>query len=91
LIQSNKVLSVNGHESGMTICEVLASFVLRASYDDLSREARMQLKIRALDSFGCALGAMDSPPVRLLKKHTDDFGVNPQCSLARGGCTPPMI
>ncbi len=73
----------------MTICEELASFVLRASYDDLSPEARMQLKIRVLDSLGCAIGAMDGPPVRLLKKQTDDFGGNPQCSLIGGGRTSP--
>jgi 2-methylcitrate dehydratase len=73
----------------MTICEELASFVMRASYDDLSPEARIQLKIRVLDSLGCAIGAMDGPPVRLLKEQTVDFGGNPQCSLVGGGRTAP--
>jgi 2-methylcitrate dehydratase len=73
----------------MTVCEELASFVLRASYEDLSPEARTQLKIRVLDSLGCAIGAMDGPPVRLLKKQTVDFGGNPLCSLIGGGRTSP--
>jgi 2-methylcitrate dehydratase len=88
-VREFKVLSGYGQESGMTICEELASFVLRASYDDLSDEARRQLKIRVLDSLGCAIGAMDGPPVRLLKKQTVDFGGNPQCSLFGGGRTSP--
>jgi 2-methylcitrate dehydratase len=34
----------------MTIAERLAGFAARASYDDLSEEAREQLRIRVLDS-----------------------------------------
>ena len=44
----------------MTISRQLATFVSRASYDDLSQQARHQLKIRILDSIGCAIGAQAS-------------------------------
>jgi 2-methylcitrate dehydratase PrpD len=36
--------------------EKLAAFVCRASYDAFSPYARQQLKIRLLDSIGCAIG-----------------------------------
>ena len=42
----------------MTLVEQLAAFVTRAAYDDLSPEARAQLKIRVLDSLACAVGAL---------------------------------
>ena len=46
----------------MTLVEQLAALVVRASFDELSAEARDQLKIRILDSLGCAIGAlMDNP------------------------------
>ena len=41
----------------MTKAEELARFVVRANYSDLSREAVQNLKIRVLDSLGCAIGA----------------------------------
>ena len=50
----------------MTEVERLAEFVVRASYDDLSEAARDQLKIRVLDSLGCAIGAMSGEPVQLV-------------------------
>ncbi len=51
----------------MTIAEQLASFVVWASYDELSREAREQLKIRVLDGLGCAIGALGGEPIRILR------------------------
>jgi len=42
----------------MTLVEQLAALVVRASFDELSAEARDQLKIRILDSLGCAIGAL---------------------------------
>ncbi len=47
----------------MTEVEQLADFVVRASYDDLSEAARQQLKIRVLDSLGCAIGSVDGEPI----------------------------
>ncbi len=46
----------------MTEVERLANFVVRASYADFSAAAREQLKIRILDSLGCAVGALSAGP-----------------------------
>ena len=73
----------------MTLAEELASFVVRASYDDLSEGARDQLKIRLLDSLGCAIGALDGEPIRLLREHIRDFGGEGHCTLIGGGRTSP--
>lgn len=73
----------------MTGAEALAEFTLRASYDGLSELAAMQLKIRILDSLACAIGALDSEPVRLVREQMEDFGGNGLCGLIGGGRTAP--
>jgi len=73
----------------MTQAEQLAEFVQRASYDGLSEPARAQLKIRILDALGCAIGALEGEPVRLLRAQTDDFGGAGKCGLIGGGRTAP--
>ncbi len=73
----------------MTHAERLATFVLRASYDDLSEAARQQLKIRVLDALGCAIGAVEGEPVRLVRAQIDEFGGTTQCTLIGGGRTAP--
>ena len=57
----------------MKYTEQLAKFVSRASFGDLSSAARMQLKIRVLDSLGCAIGAIGSDPVQLVRKRVEEF------------------
>ncbi len=71
----------------MTHAERLAAFVVRASYDDLSEAARQQLRIRVLDSLGCAIGAQDGEPIRMVRAHVEEFGGAPQCTLIGGGRT----
>ena len=73
----------------MTRVEELAAFVRRTRYEDLSADARQQLKIRILDALGCAFGALDGPPVAMLRTHLADFGGNPLVSLIGGGKTAP--
>ena len=73
----------------MTVAEELARFVVKASYDDLSDAARMALKIRILDSLGCAVGALDGEPVKLVREQLDDFGGTGHCGLIGGGRTAP--
>ncbi|MBI3624568.1 MAG: MmgE/PrpD family protein [Candidatus Rokubacteria bacterium] len=51
----------------MTLVEQLAAFVTRASHSDLSETAREQLKIRVLDSLGCAIAALDGEPLRMIR------------------------
>lgn len=67
----------------------LADFVVRASLEELSQEARDQLKLRILDSLGCAVGALGGEPVQMIRAQLDDFGGREQCSLIGGGRTAP--
>ncbi len=57
----------------MTEVERLAAFATRASCEMLSGAAREQLKIRALDALGCAIGALDGEPVRLIGQYVHEF------------------
>jgi 2-methylcitrate dehydratase len=73
----------------MTHAEQLATFVVGASYDDLSEAARQQLKIRVLDGLGCAIGALNGEPIRLLKMQIEEFGGSENSTLIGGGKTSP--
>ena len=73
----------------MTSVEQLGRFVVARSWDDLSEAARLELKIRILDSLGCALGALDAPPVRAIRLQLDELGGSPLCTLIGGGATAP--
>jgi 2-methylcitrate dehydratase len=67
----------------------LARFVVARSWDDLTEPARWELKIRVLDAVGCALGALDAPPVRAIRAQVDELGGRPLCTLVGGGATAP--
>ncbi len=73
----------------MTKVEELAKFVVEASFDDLSAEVKKELKIRLLDSLGCAIGALHAEPIRMLRRQIQDFGGSRQCTLIGGGKTAP--
>ncbi len=73
----------------MAYVEKLAEFVVRAAYEDLSEDARQQLKIRVLDALGCAIGAVDGRPVQLIRQQVEDFGGAPQCTLIGGERSSP--
>ena len=73
----------------MTEVQKLAKFVSSRSYNDLSKDAIRELKIRLLDSLGCAIGALKGEPIKLLKEQLDDFGGKPLASLIGGGKTAP--
>src|SRR6266853_659091 len=73
----------------MTQVEQLAAFVVRTTYEDLSEEARQQLKIRIVDALGCAIGALEGPPLNMLRAQLEDFGGNPLATLIGGGMTAP--
>jgi 2-methylcitrate dehydratase len=73
----------------MTEVQRLAAFVQRASYDELSEDARRQLKVRVLDALGCALGAVGAEPMSMIRAQLDDFGGRQLCSLIGGGSTAP--
>ncbi len=73
----------------MTHAEQLAAFVVRSSYADLSKTARQHLKIRLLDALGCAIGALEGEPVRLIRAHIDEFGGTERSTMIGGGRTAP--
>ena len=73
----------------MTHAEELAAFVIDAGFEDFSEPALQQLKIRVLDSLGCAIGALDGDPIRMIRSHLDDFGGSEHCTLIGGGRTAP--
>lgn len=73
----------------MTIAEQLAAFAVRASYEDLSAEARLQLKVRVLDSLGCAIGALGGEPVKLVRQQVEEFSGSEHCTLIGGGRSAP--
>jgi 2-methylcitrate dehydratase len=73
----------------MTLVEQLAAFARRVRYEDMSVEARQQLKIRVLDALGCAFGALEGPPIMLLRAQLEDFGGKPLATVIGGGKTAP--
>ena len=73
----------------MTAVERLARFVVARSWDDISDPARRELKIRILDALGCALGALDAPPVRAVRGVVDELGGRHLCTLIGGGRSAP--
>ena len=73
----------------MTVVEEMAAFVVRTSLGSLSEAGRLQLKIRILDTLGCALGALDAPPVRNVKQFVTDFSPDGPCTLIGGGWSAP--
>jgi 2-methylcitrate dehydratase len=47
------------------------------------------MKIRILDSIGCAIGAIGAPPVEMIGRHTTEFGESNRCTLIGGGRAAP--
>jgi 2-methylcitrate dehydratase len=88
MARSSSIAAV-GEERYQTRSEQLASFVEHAAWEDISPAAREALKIRVLDSLGCAFGAMNGIPVRLIRENIEEFGGNPLCTLIGGGHTAP--
>jgi 2-methylcitrate dehydratase len=65
----------------MTEVERLAEFAVGARYEDLSTEARKELKIRILDALGCAIAATDATPIHLVRAHLAEFHAGGPCTL----------
>jgi 2-methylcitrate dehydratase len=78
-----------GKDDAMTCARNLAAFVCRSAYEDLSETAREQLKIRILDSLGCAVGAVEGEPVRIIRQYLTEFEPQGKCTLIGGGTAAP--
>jgi 2-methylcitrate dehydratase len=72
-----------------TIDQALSRFVVDAAYENISVQARQQIKAHILDAVGCAIAALDAPPIRALKAQIDEFGGKPLVSLLGGGKSAP--
>jgi 2-methylcitrate dehydratase len=75
----------------MTHVERIAQFATRASFDALSLKAREQIKIRILDSLGCAIGALEGRPIRRIRKLVGELDPSGQCTLIAGGHARPDL
>lgn len=73
----------------MTEVQQLAKYTHSRQFSDLSPDAVNALKIRLLDSLGCAIGALEGAPIRRIKAQIDDFGGKPLVTLIGGGKTAP--
>ena len=72
-----------------TQVEELAQFVGRSRWDEISEPAGEQLKLRVLDSLGCALGALDGEPVVMVREQVEEFGGAPLSTLIGTGGSAP--
>ena len=73
-----------------TMVEQLADWVHQVDTSMLSDDAIEALKGRVLDSIGCAIGALEGPPVKSIKQMTEMLGGNEQVTLIGGGKTNPV-
>jgi 2-methylcitrate dehydratase len=73
----------------VTVARDIAAFAARASWGALSPRARHALKIRVLDSLGCAVAATgDRPPTSYVRSLLGDLGGAPTCTLIGGARAP---
>jgi 2-methylcitrate dehydratase len=75
----------------VTLAAELAEYVARATWEDLPEAAVGALKIRILDSLGCALGALGGEPPGRIRGQVSDFGGDPHCTLIGGGASAPDL
>jgi 2-methylcitrate dehydratase len=69
----------------VTVVRDIAAFAARASWGALSARARDALRIRILDSLGCAFAATgDRPPTTSVRSLLSDLGGAPMCTLIGG-------
>lgn len=73
----------------MLLAHELASFVVNSSYRDMSDQVVNALKIRIMDSIGCAIGAIGSAPIKMILSQISDFDSTGHCTLIAGGKASP--
>ncbi len=61
--------------------EQLAQFACAARYEELSDDAREQLKLRVLDSLGCAFGALGADVPEMVRKQVVELGGTPLATM----------
>ena len=69
----------------MTQVEQLGALASGASYDAFSRNACEDLKIRLIDSLGCAVGALVAKPIKIIRYQIHEFNGSGLCTCIGGG------
>ena len=87
----HEVISQAERGSLMTKAEELADFAVGANFKDLSSQAVHQLKIRLLDSVGCAIAALGQGPTPVIRDHIREFCPQGNCTMIGGGQTSPDL
>ena len=64
-----------------TVAEDVGKWVAELRYDDLPPQIVQKAKRVLLDTLGCALGAIDAPPVRIAQQVAAVQGGNPQATV----------
>ncbi len=72
-----------------TEVERLATFAVRARYEQIPDAARTQLKVRILDALACAIGALGSGVVGAIRRVEQTIGPGTGCTLIGGGVAAP--
>ncbi|MFB3915258.1 MAG: MmgE/PrpD family protein [Terriglobales bacterium] len=75
----------------MTQAEQIAAFSHTASYDQLDAHTRDQLRIRILDSFGCAIGALTGDVPERVRTYVQELTLDGGCMLIGGGRSRPDL
>ncbi|HET7621894.1 MAG TPA: MmgE/PrpD family protein [Gemmatimonadaceae bacterium] len=73
----------------MVLVRQLADFAARSDFSELSDQARLQLRIRILDSIGCALGALGSGTIARVRDFVAASDGDGPCTLTGGGRAAP--
>jgi 2-methylcitrate dehydratase len=75
----------------VTKAQDLAAYAVKSSYEDIPEAVREQLKIRIVDSVGCAVGALGGEPIRGLRKYMKILGEgssSPAVLIGGGSASP---
>ena len=62
------------------LVEEIAAWVAELEYERLPEEVVNKAKLILLDTLGCALGALDAPPVRMIRQVVLEQGGSPQAT-----------
>jgi 2-methylcitrate dehydratase len=73
----------------MTMLAALSRFVVASRFEEISPEARRELKKRVLDALGCAIAAFDGQPIAALRAYLAEVGGTETATLIGGGMTSP--
>jgi 2-methylcitrate dehydratase len=72
--------------TGQSQAQGIAKFATRTQFEDLTPERRERLKVALLDSLGCGINALGSPPMEAFLGQAKEFGgAEARCTLIGGG------